>query len=99
VQRPHFLPHHLWKMFPGTVSMFLSLIISGAAVSRTPEFPAINVVKGVTAAGHPYLNGGGRFDGQRAVEQMSGPCNLKLILARRSGLPPSQVLVVIRTNA
>jgi hypothetical protein len=98
VQLPNFLPHRLWKMFPGTMSLLLSLMLPGTTVARKPEFPAAAVVKGITSTGYPYLSGGSSFDEQRAIDRMSGSYNLKLVLGRRFGLPASQVLLVIGTN-
>ncbi len=98
MQLPNVLPHRLWKMFPGTISICMSLMLPGTTSARKPEFPAAAVVKGMTPAGYPYLSGGRSFEEQRAIERMSGPYNLKLVLGRRFGLPPAQVVLVIGTN-
>jgi hypothetical protein len=74
------------------------LILPCSAASHTPRFPDANVIRGRTAAGYPYLNGGISFDEQRAMERAAGPFNLKVVFARRSGTPVAPNFVVIGAN-
>jgi len=56
-------------------------ILPGIGSSLTLHLPEIHIVKGRTAAGHPYMNGGFNYDEQRAMEQAAQPFNLKLLFA------------------
>jgi hypothetical protein len=78
--------------------ILLILIASPAAESRTPRFPEINLVRGRTAAGHPYLSGGVSFEEQRLMEHAATPYNLRLIFVSRRGTLVSPNLVMIGAN-
>jgi len=76
----------------------LTFFLSSPAVSHTPGFPEANVIRGRTAAGYPYLNGGISFAEQYAIERAADPYNLKLIFANRAGTLVSPHFVMIGTN-
>jgi hypothetical protein len=69
-----------------------------SAESHTRPFPEINLIRGKTLAGHPYLNGGISFDEQRVMERAAAPYNLKLIFATRLGTPATPAFIVIGAN-
>jgi hypothetical protein len=76
----------------------LTFFLSSPAVSHTPDFPEANVIRGRTAAGYPYLNGGISFAEQHAIERAADPYNLKLIFANRAGTLVSPHFVMIGMN-
>jgi hypothetical protein len=73
-------------------------ILTSSAESHTPRFPEINLIRGTTAAGHPYLNGGISFDEQRAMARAGEPYNLKLVFATQLGTLVTPAFVVIGAN-
>jgi len=86
-----------WKLL-APVAIPLMFFLSSTAISHTPRFPEANVIRGYTAAGYPYLNGGISFAEQHAIERAADPYNLKLIFANRAGTLVSPHFVMIGMN-
>lgn len=80
------------------VMVFLAASGSAPSSGRKPNFPEANLIKANTPAGYPYLAGGISFDEQKAMERVSAAYNLRLFFARRSGVFPSQVSLLIARN-
>ncbi|MGE5219102.1 MAG: hypothetical protein ACM3SP_19070 [Chloroflexota bacterium] len=73
-------------------------LFPGMVAGLTPDFPEINLIRGRTAAGYPYLNGGISFTEQRVIERAAHHYNLKIIFARRTGTPITPAFVMIGAN-
>ena len=86
-----------WKLL-APIAIPLTFFLSSTAISHTPRFPETNVIRGYTAAGYPYLNGGISFAEQHAIERAADPDNLKLIFANRAATLVSPRFVMIGTN-
>jgi hypothetical protein len=82
----------------GAAAMLLTAIWSSAAEPHTRRFPEINLIRGRTAAGLPYLNGGVSFAEQRVMERADDPYNLKLVFASRLGTLVTPAFVLIGAN-
>jgi hypothetical protein len=80
------------------VALLLTTVLHSRAESHTPPFPEINLIRGRTMAGHPYLNGGISSDEQRVMERAADPYNLKLVFASRRGTLVTPTFVVIGAN-
>lgn len=80
------------------VAILSIAILTSSAESHTPPFPELNLIRGRTAAGHPYLNGGISSDEQRVMERAGDPYNLKLVFATPLGTPVTPAFVVIGAN-
>jgi hypothetical protein len=91
------LPHYrgLFTVFTVLVAA-LVLPVPGAA--RAPDFSRSDVTQGWTTAGYPYMNGGISLDERHTMERMAEPYNLKLVFARRAGIPGAPVFLLIATN-
>jgi hypothetical protein len=68
-------------------------------VSGIRQFPEANVIRGKTAGGHPYLNGGISFGERRAIERAAHLYNLKIVFARPLGALTSPVFLLIGFNS
>lgn len=88
----------LRKKPPTIAVIVLNAILASSAESHTPPFPEINLIRGRTAAGHPYLNGGISFDEQRVMEHAADSYNLKLVFTSRLGTLVSPAFIVIGAN-
>ena len=86
-----------WKLL-APIAIPLTFFLSSTAISHSPRFPEANVIRGYTAAGYPYLNGGISFAEQHAIERAADPDNLKLIFANRAATLVSPRFVMIGTN-
>jgi len=82
----------------GLAIVLSALLLCGSAAALTPEFPEANLIRGRTAAGYPYLNGGISFDEQRLIEGIAHLYNLKIVFARRAGTPTTPAFVAIGAN-
>jgi hypothetical protein len=74
------------------------LVLPGSGAARAPHFSRSDVTQGWTAAGYPYMNGGISLDERHTMERMARPYNLKLVFARRAGIPGAPVFLLIATN-
>lgn len=83
----------------GLAILLLSTVLSFPAESRVPRFPQAAMIRGKTAAGHPYLSGGISFDEQRAIEGAAQAYNLKLVFASRFGTLVSPEFILIGANS
>jgi len=92
------LLHHGKSKFTLTAVLVTVTILLGLGSSLTVQLPEIHIVKGRTAAGHPYMNGGFSYDEQRAMEQAAQPFNLKLLFANSVGTPAVPAFLVIGAN-
>lgn len=88
----------LRKKPPTIAVIVLNAILASSAESHTPPFPEINLIRGRTAAGHLYINGGISYAEQRIMERSANPYNLKLVFASRRGTPVTPAFVVIGAN-
>lgn len=79
-------------------TVFLAVSSSSPSSGRKPNLPEANLIKANTPAGYPYLAGGISFDEKKAMERASASYNLRLFFARRSGVFPSQVSLLIARN-
>ena len=86
-----------WKLL-APIAIPLTFFLSSTAISHSPRFPEANVIRGYTAAGYPYLNGGISFAEQHAIERAADPDNFKLIFANRAATLVSPRFVIIGTN-
>ena len=86
-----------WKLL-APIAIPLTFFLSSTAISHSPRFPEANVIRGYTAAGYLYLNGGISFAEQHAIERAADPDNLKLIFANRAATLVSPRFVMIGTN-
>ena len=77
---------------------FIVLILFGSSDARTPRYPEINVIRGKTLAGYPYIHGGVSYDEQWAMERAAKTYNLKLVFSRSAGTPVAPDLVMIGAN-
>jgi len=76
------------------------LVATGPSPSsgRILKYPDVNLIKANSPAGHPYIAGGLSLDEQKAMERASAAYNLRLFFARRAGVSPPQVLLLIARN-
>jgi hypothetical protein len=82
------------------IAVVLGLVfLPGFAASLTRDFPEAALVRGTTAAGYLYLNGGTSFEEQRLIERSAHLYNLKLVFARTAGTLTTPAFVVIGSNA
>ena len=79
-------------------AVFIALISFGPSDARTPRYPELNVMRGKTPAGYPYMNGGVTYDEQRAMQRLAKIYNLKLVFSRSVGTPVAPDLVMIGAN-
>jgi hypothetical protein len=87
-----------WKLQAVLAAILTTPILSCSAQADTPSFPEANVIRGRTAGGHPYLNGGRTFDEQCAIERASRLYNLKIVFARPTGTLTAPRLLMIGFN-
>ncbi|HEY7715544.1 MAG TPA: hypothetical protein VIE90_13625 [Candidatus Binatia bacterium] len=87
-----------WRLQAGFAAILSVSFLSGLATAFTPDFPESSLIRGRTAAGYPYLNGGINFDEQRFIEHAAQSYNLKLIFARRAGTLTTPAFVIIGAN-
>ena len=92
------LLHDRKLKFVLTAVLLTVAILPGIGSSLTLQLPEIHIVKGRTAAGHPYMNGGFNYDEQRAMEQAAQPFNLKLLFANSVGTPAVPAFLVLGAN-
>ena len=64
----------------------------------TRSFPEASLIRGRTAGGYRYLNGGRTFDEQCALERASQLYNLKIVFARPTGIPAAPRFLMIGFN-
>jgi len=83
---------------PRLAAVFITLISFGTIDARTPRYPELNVTRGKTPAGYPYMNGGVTYDEQRAMERLAKIYNLKLVFSRSAGTPVAPDLIMIGAN-
>lgn len=91
---------HHWILQAGIAAVVTGLWLHGIAAALTRDFPEAGLIRGRTAAGYPYLNGGISFDEQRVIERVAHlyHYNLKLVFARRAGTPATPAFVMIGAN-
>jgi hypothetical protein len=82
----------------GLAAVLITILLPGSGAATTPPFPEGNLIRGRTAAGYPYLNGGVSFDEQRLIERAAHLYNLKLVFARRAGTLTTPAFVMIGAN-
>lgn len=87
-----------WTLQTGLAAVAIGILLHGIAVALTRDFPEVSLVRGRTAAGHPYLSGGISFDERRLIENVAHLYNLKLIFARMAGTPATPAFVLIGAN-
>jgi hypothetical protein len=80
------------------VAVLIIVIFLRSAGADTPQYPELGVVRGTTAGGYPYMNGGVSHDEQRAMEQAAKIYNLKLVFTRSVGTPVAPDFVLIGAN-
>ena len=79
-------------------AIFTLLVFPASVSALTRQFPEANLIRGRTAAGYPYLNGGISFDEQRVIERAGHLYNLKIVFARRCGTLTVPAFVIIGAN-
>lgn len=82
----------------GLAVILMAIFLPGVGSALTPQFPVVDVVKGETAAGRPYMKGGLSSDEQLVMERATRPDNLKLKFTRRVGTPAAPSFIVIGAN-
>ena len=82
----------------GLAVILMAIFLPGVGSALTPQFPVVDVVKGETAAGRPYMKGGLSSDEQLVMECATRPYNLKLKFTRRVGTPAAPSFIVIGAN-
>jgi hypothetical protein len=87
-----------WKLQAGLAAVLSIVLPSAFAGAVVPGFPEISLIRGRTAAGYPYLNGGVNFDEQRIIERAGQQYNLKLVFERRAGILATPAFVLIGAN-
>ncbi len=87
-----------WKLQAGLAAVLSLLFLPGFAAALTREFPEATLIRGKTAAGYPYLNGGTSFDEQRIIERAGHLYNLKIVFAGRAGTLTTPAFVIIGAN-
>jgi hypothetical protein len=86
------------KLVSPISAILILLLLPGFAAARKPQLPDTSIMRGKTAAGFDYMNGGLTFDEQQAMERQSAPYNLKLVFERRSAILDSPILLLIGDN-
>jgi hypothetical protein len=81
----------------GIPAILVLLLFAPSTEARTPR-DSVGVTRASTQSGYPYMNGGINLDEQRAMEQIAGQYNLKLVFARSTGTLTSPAFVLIATN-
>jgi hypothetical protein len=74
------------------------LLLPGFLPALTRDFPEATLIRGKTASGYAYLNGGTSFDEQRVIERAGHLYNLKIVFARRAGTLTTPDFVIIGAN-
>ena len=82
----------------GLAVVLIAIFLPGIGRAFTPQFPVVDVVKGETAAGHPYMKAGLSSDEQLVMERAARPYNLNLKFTRRVGTPAEPSFIVIGAN-
>jgi hypothetical protein len=85
-------------MLPRLAAAIVFLLLPTSGEGRTLQYPEINLTRGRTPAGYPYMNGGISFDEQKTMERAATPYNLKLVFARHTGTLVAPAFVMIATN-
>ena len=70
----------------GIPAIFVLFLFPPSTEARTPR-DSVGVTRASTQSGYPYMNGGINPDEQRAMEQIAGQYNLKLVFARSTAAP------------
>ncbi|MGH7872275.1 MAG: hypothetical protein ACREQO_08665 [Candidatus Binatia bacterium] len=96
---------HLWPVRPrrwrafaapfALLSLFTWPAFGNAGIR---DYQEINVTRGKTPAGYPYLSGGISIDEQLAMERLGTPFNLRLLFFRRTGTLVAPTFVMIGSN-
>ena len=86
------------KLQGGFAAVLSVLFLPGFGAALTRDFPEAGLIRGRTAAGYPYLNGGISFDEQRIIERAARLYNLKIVFARRAGTLTTPAFVIIGAN-
>lgn len=86
------------KLQTGLATVLGLMFLPGLAAALTRDFPEASLIRGTTASGYPYLNGGTSFDEQRIIERAGHLYNLKIVFARRAGTLTTPAFVIIGAN-
>lgn len=78
--------------------MIAILVVPDFSSGAKPGFPEASLVKGKTAAGYRYVNGGLGADEQRAMARVSEQYNVQLIFARVTGTPILRAALLLAQN-
>jgi hypothetical protein len=91
------LPRY-WGLLMAFPLLISAAILPGSGAARAPHFSQSIITQGWTPAGYPYMNGGIGLDERRTMERMAAPYNLKIVFARRAGIPGAPALLLIGSN-
>jgi len=92
------LPRY-WGLFITAFPVLVSAaVLPGSGAARAPHLAQSIVTQGWTPAGYPYMNGGISLDERRTMERMAASYNLKIVFARRAGIPGAPALLLIGSN-
>lgn len=86
------------RAFAAPFALLSLLILPAPGNGGIRGYPEINVNRGKTPAGHPYMSGGISVDEQLAMERLGTPFNLRLLFFRRTGTLVAPRFVMIGTN-
>ena len=86
------------KLVSAISAILILLLLPEFAAAHKPQLPNTSIMRGKTAAGFHYMNGGLAFDEQQAMERQSASYNLKLVFAPRSATSDSPILLLIGDN-